>query len=82
MNTITVIRHKGPAWTFTKTPSGDYECKKRNTYRIMFGDPCDAPGVKPIWIGLVLDDGAIVTAEHAIGAKEVVFLFGRYVFNT
>jgi hypothetical protein len=41
----------------------------------------DTPYGKPIWIGQIIND-MILSAEHEIGATEIVFPgFGRYTFE-
>jgi len=77
MDEVAVIRRKGKPWIFKKTDAGFYECVKKYRYRLMIG----TIDCKPIWIGRIIGNN-IFTFEREIGAMEVLFAFGRYVFDT
>jgi hypothetical protein len=79
-NTEIVVKMKrGPDWIFLRSCGAWLKKTHKNVYRLFLCEPADSPDV---WIGCCSQDGTTrwFTCEARIGAKEVHFGRGKYVF--
>jgi hypothetical protein len=77
---IKVHRHNLPTWEFVWSDEhqGLIHTARKNTYKLFFEDP--AKSYKPIWIGMLVNNGtAWVAWEKEIKAK-CIELCGSKVF--
>ena len=79
---VTLHRHNLPSWTFEWDDNykGLVYRARKNIYKLFFENP--ATSIKPIWIGVLVNDGAgWVTWEKEIKAKCIEFIGSRVFFG-